>query len=207
MIPKRIIAASSNKHKVSQLATVAKEFGISIVSAIDIQKELNLSPPPEVEESGSTYGENALLKAEAYWHWAKVPCLSDDSGLEVEILDGRPGIFSARYGGEGLSDKQRCQLLLEELKRTESASAVSNRRAAFRCSLCLKIDKNTEFSTEAELGGEILFDFCGDAGFGYDPIVLIDELGKTLAEVDFQTTASVGFRAKALRRLFSEIAL
>ena len=198
----RVLIASSNRNKVAELGNVGGRFGIEIVSPPELAAKPGLGVPPDVEENGATFQENALIKAEAYLRWGGMPTLGDDSGLEVEILDSRPGIFSARYGGPGLNDADRIQKLLKEVRQEEAARGVSNRRAAFVCSLVLLTPEGGRFSSDYRLAGTILDEPRGSNGFGYDPIVLIDELGKTLAEVDFEITCTKGFRARAAEQLF-----
>ena len=195
---KRILAATTNKNKLKELQTVAKEFSIEIIAPSELK--LN-SAIPVVEETGKTYIENAVLKAKAFATWANLPALGDDSGLEVAALDRRPGVYSARYGGEGLSDAERCHKLLEELK----ASGSPDRTAYFCCQLVLFYPNGAMLSADSSLKGKILDNFQGNKGFGYDPIVLIEKLGKTLAEVEFEVTCSQGFRSEAANKLFSEL--
>ena len=133
-----------------------------------------------------------------------MPALGDDSGLDVDALNGCPGIFSARYAGEDATDAERIAKLLEEL-RTNGAVTKENRSARFRCALALVYpDGRTEFA-ESSLEGHILGESQGTAGFGYDPIVYLESIGSTLAEVDFDVTCTRGFRALAAKKLFSKL--
>jgi len=134
-----------------------------------------------------------------------MPAIGDDSGLEISALGGRPGVFSARYAGEGASDKVRMAKVLAELAELELAAPGLDRRACFRCTLVLAYPNGAVLWAEGELKGTILYEPRGDKGFGYDPIVLIDELGQTLAEVDFSITCENGFRARAARELFGKL--
>lgn len=200
-----ILAATSNANKVKELQIVASEFGIEIVSAKQLQETKNLLPPPEVEETASTYRGNALLKARAYAKWANLPALADDSGLEVVCLDNRPGVLSARYAGVGSSDKEKIEKLISEIAHLEKEKGKVDRSAYFCCSLSLYVSEDEIYSAETKLKGFVLDSPKGDKGFGYDPIILIEKLGKTLAEVDFEVTCKQGFRAEALRELFRQI--
>ena len=195
----RIVVASANKNKILELQTVAKDFAVELLSPAQAAAEMKLPDPPDVTEDGQTYFENARKKAAAFARWARMPALGDDSGLEVSALGNRPGIQSARYAGAGASDEQKIDKLLNEL------GANPQRAACFRCILVLAYPSGELVSSEGELKGQILHQRQGTNGFGYDPIVLIDELGLTLAEVDFSVTCTHGFRAKAAQRLFSSL--
>lgn len=203
---RKIVIASNNRYKIKELKTVAKAYPFSLLSPEEASLSLSLeNPPPQVEEIGTTYYENALLKAQAFSAWCGIPALGDDSGLEVTALGGRPGVHSARYAGEGANAAERIEALLRELKGLEEVRAERNRQAFFTCTLVLSYPDKSLLWTEARLEGRVL-DVCrGKDGFGYDPIVEICDLGLTLAEVDFAVTCSRGFRAKAARRLFEAL--
>lgn len=198
-----IVIASGNQDKIKELKLIAKPFGLNLLSPKEAIGFYGLSIEPQVEEVGKTYQENAELKARAYYDWSGISAIADDSGLEVEALDNRPGLYSARYGGEGLNSKQRMEKLLNEM------SGIENRKAHFCCSLAFVYSDNASRTqslfSHSKMEGEILHDFQGEGGFGYDPIMKIKSLGKTLAEVDFETTCEVGFRALAAKELFGKI--
>jgi XTP/dITP diphosphohydrolase len=198
-----IVIASGNQDKIRELKLIAKPFGLNLLSPKEATALYALSAEPEVDEVGKTYQENAELKARAYFNWSGISAIADDSGLEVEALNGRPGLYSARYGGEGLSPKQRMEKLLGEMKE------VQNRTAHFCCSLAFVYRSDSgkigSIFSSSKMQGEILKDFQGTGGFGYDPIMKIKSLGKTLAEIDFATTCEVGFRALAAKELFGKI--
>lgn len=203
---KTILAATLSKHKLMELQTVAKQFGIEIISPIEL---LRASPElisvPKVEENEKTYSANAYLKASAFSKWSGMTALGDDSGLEVAALDNRPGVYSARYAGEKASDIDRINKILTELNVLLDKNPDTDLSACFRCSLSLVYPNEKVLESESCLSGRILMQPRGNKGFGYDPIVYIDELGSTLAEVDFSVTCSRGFRAKAAYQLFSNI--
>ena len=201
----RILAATGNANKLAELRTVAREFAHEIVSPKELQRERNLPPPPDVEENGTTFATNALLKAVAFMQWGAMPTLGDDSGLEVAALDNQPGVFSARYAGEGASDNDRIQKVLRELDAKCSTNPALNRYASFRCALVLLLPDGGKYEAEGMLAGKILEQPRGDKGFGYDPIVYLDDLGSTLAEVEFEVTCQKGFRAIAARKLFASL--
>ncbi|MCB0323474.1 MAG: hypothetical protein KDD69_07870 [Bdellovibrionales bacterium] len=199
-----LLAATGNRNKIRELDVIAGEFGIRMLAPDEYARAHGLSDPPRPVEDEPTFYGNALLKARAFAAWGQMPALADDSGLEVDALGGRPGVHSARYGGAGASDADRCRKLLGELAALSKEKTII-RSARFRCSLVLASPTGECISEESSLEGEILQEFRGDGGFGYDPIVLINDLGKTLAEVDFEVTCRCGFRALAARRLFGMV--
>lgn len=200
-----IVAATSNRNKLAELRTVASEHGISILSPADVRERFSLPPPPDVAEDDPTFVGNARLKSQAFLAWSGIASLGDDSGLEVFALDGRPGVRSARYAGPGASDADRMRRVVEELDRALAIDPSKDRTAQFRSVLVLTRPDGRELIAEGTLRGEILQEPRGSGGFGYDPIVHIFELGKTLAEVDFAVTCRDGFRAKAMRSLIDQI--
>ncbi len=151
------------------------------------------SQPMDVEETGSTYRANAALKAKAYFDTFGLPVLSDDSGLEVDALEGKPGVFSARFGGESLSWIERWEKL-----KTAMALRPETRFAQFRCVLCYFDGKHQSFF-EGLAPGEIVFPPRGDKGFGYDPIFYSADLKKTFAEASFEEKLRHSHRGLALQ--------
>lgn len=149
--------ASGNKHKAEELEKLFT--GIAIVPA---PKKM------EIEESGKTFQENAWLKAQGYFNLLKSPVLADDSGLLVDALPGELGVHTARFGGEGLSDRERFEYLLDKLSDVPEG----NRQASFVCYLCLILSESETFFFEGRLSGMIAKRASGDKGFGYDPIFL-----------------------------------
>ncbi len=201
-LPDPIVVATTSLHKLAELQTVARQFDLRLISPDDCRKQYSLGPWPEVEEVGSTFQENARIKAAAFFRWSGIASLGDDSGLEVDALEGRPGIFSARYAGEGASDRQRIAKVIAELKDLTSADTPSGRSARFRCSLALCTSPDEYLESDGSLEGYILQEPRGTGGFGYDPIVYINAIGSTLAEIDFERTCREGFRAIAAQKLF-----
>lgn len=154
----------------------------------------------EVVEDGDSYLANARLKAQAIAELVGGWALADDSGLEVDALDGRPGIHSARYGGDGLDDRQRYELLLAEMK------GVAERAARFRCTLVLAHPDGRECAADGTLEGDIALLPAGDGGFGYDPIFAATPLGgRILAEVSREEKAAVSHRAAAMQALLEKL--
>lgn len=211
MTHQTILVASGNKHKIRELQYSAEQFGIELLSPAQAAERLALTSPPEVEETADSYLGNALLKANAYCRWSGLPALGDDSGLEVAALDGRPGIHSARYAGPGSSDRDKMEKLLAEVAAAagdyEDGNSQSRKRrsALFRCVLAIVYPNGQRDNAEGVLHGHVLGTPRGNKGFGYDPVVYIDELGATLAEVDFEVTCRRGFRARAAQALFAKV--
>lgn len=150
---------------------------------------------PDVEETGLTFRENALLKANALAAVSGQWALADDSGLEVDALDGAPGIHSARYAGKGASDDANLQKLLTELQGTHRC------RARYRCVLALIKPSGEVLTAEGALEGEIVAAPLGQGGFGYDPIFWLPRLGKTVAQLSFEDKQRLSHRAQAAQRL------
>ena len=155
-----LLLASGNTHKAQEFAEL---FSPQIITVKAAPEKL------EVDETGASYFANALLKAQAYYEKFKVPVLADDSGLSVEALSGELGVMSARFGGEGLSDKERALLLLSRL------SDKQNRNAFFTCVLCIYLNPKEIFYFEGRMKGKIGLTYQGSAGFGYDPVFIPDE--------------------------------
>lgn len=166
-----LILASSNAHK-------AEEF-----SELFDPKLITVKAAPskiEVVEDGETYFENALLKAKAYYDKFKVPVIADDSGINVAALPNELGLHSARFGGDGLTDRDRAELLLKKL------DGVANRDAYFSCVLCVYFNEKEIFYFEGRMGGVVGYTYRGSTGFGYDPVFIPTEKmeeGLTVAEL------------------------
>lgn len=199
----QFVVASGNLNKIKELQSVATTYGLELFSPHQVRAIRRLHDPPFVVEDGNTYAENAMKKAIAYSDWCGLPAIGDDSGLEVEALDGAPGLLSARYSGEGATDDTNIDKLWTDLKVKgyPNGEIVT---ARFVCSLVLVFDDRF-YHADGELTGEILFERQGTNGFGYDPVVKIDELGCTLAQISFDEVCRVGFRAKAARALFDKL--
>lgn len=186
------VLASGNSHK-------AKELGELFDSSI-----ISISPAPEqveVEETGSSFSQNAALKAHAYWGQLGRPTISDDSGLVVEALPGELGVTSARFGGEGLSDRARAELLLEKMAGKKGV----DRSAHFVCVLSFYFSPDEVFFFEGRMDGEIATDYRGEYGFGYDPVFIPThhQGDQTLAELpDWKKEHSHRAQAAALAQRF-----
>ncbi|MNS27826.1 dITP/XTP pyrophosphatase [compost metagenome] len=187
----RVILASSNAHKLEELQAL---FGSAGAFSFE------LAPSPlEVEETGTTFAANAALKAEAYAQAFGLPALADDSGLCVDALDGRPGVYSARYAP---TDAERIAKLLGELDGVPEAE----RTAAFVCAMALRFPDGQLISVEGRCPGVIVDAPRGQGGFGYDPVFLVPSLGKTFAELTAAEKNTVSHRAIATSRLRDALA-
>ncbi|MCC6220774.1 MAG: non-canonical purine NTP pyrophosphatase [Deltaproteobacteria bacterium] len=200
-----IVVATTNNHKYLELNAVARRFGVKLISLDAACKIKNLGPMPEIIESGSSYMENAFLKAVAALNFTGMAAIGDDSGLEVEALGGRPGLRSARYLGVNATYTERMTALVDELKLVEVETGNKNRTAHYVCALVLLFPDGKKFEVQSSLKGCILDKPLGNGGFGYDPIVWIDSLNATLAQVEFEVTCEKGFRAMAAERLFAKV--
>jgi XTP/dITP diphosphohydrolase len=155
------------------------------------------SQAPDVVEDGLTFRENAIKKACALGAWSGRPTLAEDSGLEVTALGGQPGVYTARFGGPGLTPHQRCQHLLDRLRGVPDAE----RQAAFRCVAVLVDPNGSMVVREGHCRGRIGHTLQGNAGFGYDPLFIVPELGQTLAELSPRDKDLVSHRAQALQAM------
>ncbi|MGH7848799.1 MAG: XTP/dITP diphosphatase [Thermodesulfobacteriota bacterium] len=184
-----IVLATGNKGKLREFKGLLGGVFGNIVS-------LNyLESPPGVIEDGETFRANALKKARAIASYSGMPALADDSGLEVEALDGRPGVYSARYAGEGATDRDNINKLLAELRGT------GNRKARFVCFLALVTPEGKEITAEGSCGGVILTEPRGEGGFGYDPVFFLPEYNKTMAEIAPELKNKISHRARACESL------
>ncbi|NOQ46618.1 MAG: XTP/dITP diphosphatase [Desulfobulbaceae bacterium] len=187
-----IVLATGNKNKVKEFQKLLKDFSVQIKYLKDY------GPLPPVVEDGETFDANAYKKAHHYARVLGLPCLADDSGLLVEALDGRPGVYSARYSGEDATDRDNCEKLLEEMKNKD------NRAAHFECVLSLATPGGPALTWEGRCDGEITTERRGESGFGYDPIFLYKDFGKTFAEVSMEEKSKVSHRGRALAEFASE---
>lgn len=187
-----IVLATTNKNKIKEFQEMVKDLPVEIKSVADF------GPILECIEDGATFDDNAYKKA---LHTAKIlglPAIADDSGLEVEALDGAPGVYSARYAGESATDEDNCEKLLTEMKGQE------NRKASFTCVLSIAVPSGPALTYEASCEGTILEEKQGDSGFGYDPLFFYEPLKKSFAECGMEEKNKVSHRGKALAELKSE---
>ncbi|MGN0795926.1 MAG: RdgB/HAM1 family non-canonical purine NTP pyrophosphatase [Christensenellales bacterium] len=188
-----LIIATNNKGKLKEFREILKDKFDNIYGLAE--KNIDI----EIEETGETFQENALIKAKTIAEIADMPALGDDSGLCVEALGGAPGIFSARYAGEECDWKQN------NLKIVKDMQGVENRNAYFISSLVLYYPDGKTVTAEGRTYGKLLESPRGENGFGYDPLFLSDELGVTFAEADADVKNKVSHRAKAINALLKQL--
>ena len=183
----KLIIATSNEHKIKEIKNIFKD---SIKEIFPIPSDIG-----EIIENGNTFIENSLIKARAVYNHTKLPSLADDSGLCVNALDGRPGIYSARYGGENLGYKEKMRMLLDELKDKK------DRTAYFITSAVCVLDDNYYIALEGIVNGKIIENPRGFDGFGYDPIFQPDGYNMTYAEMNLEEKNSMSHRAIAMKKM------
>ena len=184
----KLLIATNNKGKVKELHDLLKDTGIELITPSEIHLEL------EVVEDGSTYAENATKKAIAFARASGLVSLADDSGLEVDALDGAPGLYSARYSPKpNASDADRREYLLQNLQDKPRPWT-----ASFHATIAIAIPNGETHLTEGICEGEILHKERGTGGFGYDPIFLLPEMGKTMAELSMDEKNRLSHRARAV---------
>ncbi len=186
-----VIVATKNRGKVREVRRALKGLELKIYSLNDF------SDIPEIEEDGKSFHENALKKARFYSTYFGKLTIADDSGLEVDGLKGLPGIYSARYAGEGASDREKNQKLLREMGEIP----ISKRGARFRCVIAMVSHDGIEAVAEGSCRGRIGFRGVGKKGFGYDPVFVLPQYGKTMAQLTLEEKNRVSHRGKALRKL------
>lgn len=186
----QILLATTNKGKIRELEDLLKNTDIAIMSLSDLPDYI------EVAETGKTFAENAFIKARAVCALSQIVTLADDSGLEVDALDGAPGVYSARYAGEPKSDQRNIDKLLKDLEGIPE----EKRTARFRCCLAVVCPDGREYVTEGSVEGRILFAEKGNDGFGYDPVFYLPDMGKTMAELSLDQKNELSHRAKAFAK-------
>ena len=182
----KFVLASNNAKKLTEMAAILGELGVEVVSPRDLGIHI------EVEETGTTFAENAMLKAKAICEAAQLPAIADDSGLCVDALNGGPGVYSARYGGEGLDDVGRYRLLLESMR------GQTTRAAHFACAIACAFPDGKTLTAEGRCDGTIAFAPMGEGGFGYDPVFFVPEYRKTFGQLTAEEKSSISHRGRAL---------
>lgn len=183
----KFILATHNPGKLREMADILSHLGVEVVSPADVGITV------EVEETGATFAENAMLKAKAICAASGLPAIADDSGLCVDALNGGPGVYSARYGGEGLDDKGRYTLLLNSMR------GQTTRAAHFACAIACAFPGGKTLTAEGRCDGAIAFAPLGEGGFGYDPVFLVPEKGKTFGQLTAEEKSEISHRGRALR--------
>jgi len=193
---KQILLATNNSGKIDELQKI-----LGFLSGIELISPAELGLDLKVEESGSTYLENAQIKAEAFSKASGMISLADDSGLEVDALNGAPGLYSARFSPKkGANDKDRRDHLLEKLSDHDRPW-----KAHFTAAVVVAIPEKLPIIGTGECYGEIVPDEIGGGGFGYDPIFFISEFGKTMAELDSDTKNRISHRGKAVQAISQKL--
>jgi XTP/dITP diphosphohydrolase len=191
-----IIAASNNQKKLAEMKDILSRLGVNVIS--QAQAGITVSP----EETGSTFEENARIKAETVMKLSAMPAVADDSGLEVKALDGEPGIYSARYGGDKCkSDADRTALLLSNMQDKEQ------REAKFVSCIACVFPNGDVITARGEICGQISYSPRGSGGFGYDPVFFIPEYGKTMAELDPELINHISHSASSLTAFRNNLAI
>ncbi len=185
-----IVLATKNKGKVAEFKEMLRDYPVQILSICDFDKEFN------IVEDGESFAENALKKARVIAEETGYMAVADDSGLEVDALDGKPGIYSARFAGENATDKDNNDKLLKLLHGIER----EGRTARFQCAIALIPPQGDSYVFEGKCEGLIGFRLQGEAGFGYDPLFIIPAYGKTFAELGSDIKNTISHRAKAMQK-------
>lgn len=193
MDPNRtLVIATTNAGKTAEIRALLVDFPIAIKNLSDF------GPIPPVVEDGDTFEDNAYKKASFTARVLGLPALADDSGLVVDALDGAPGVLSARYGGEGASDADRCSKLLTALE------GVADRKAAFECVISIAVPTGPALTYDGRCEGEILKAPAGENGFGYDPVFFYPPMQKSFAQLSREEKGQVSHRGKALQEICAE---
>ena len=192
---KRIIFATSNEGKMKEIRLIMEDSGYEVVSL----KEAGISA--DIEENGTTFEENAVIKASAIAKLTGEPAMADDSGLEVDYMDKAPGIYSARFLGEDTSYDIKNNYILDQLKDVP----LPQRSARFVCAIALAYPDGKVLTKRATIEGYIGYGIRGENGFGYDPIFMVPEFDKTTAELSIEEKNKISHRAKALMAMKEEL--
>ncbi len=191
----KIVLATRNKNKVEEIRQILKIYlSDEIFSQLEILSSDNFNIP-HIDEDGETYEKNALKKAREVYKVTGLPSVADDSGIEVEFLGGRPGVFSARYAGKDATDEENNKKLLKELENVP----IERRKAKFKCVIAY-VDQDGENIFYGETSGRIIFEPRGDGGFGYDPLFLPDGFDLTYAQLPKEVKNRISHRSKALQK-------
>jgi len=185
-----LLLATTNRHKLEEYRAIFSDLPFTLLSLYDVHLDIH------VEETGTTFAENAALKARAYAQASGLLALADDSGLEIDALGGAPGVYSARFAGSETSYEERFRLILERLK----GLPMEQRAARFRCSIAIAEPAGYCREVEGTIEGVIADSPRGDHGFGYDPIFLVPELGKTTAEIAPEHKNRISHRGRAAQQ-------
>ena len=189
----KFVLASANPGKVKEMRSILSDIGIEVVSRDELGIDI------DVEETGETFFENALLKAKAICKISGLPAIADDSGLVVSALGGQPGIYTSSYGGDHLNNEERYKYLLKNMENME------HRAAKFVCNTVCVFTDGTIISSEGECLGEIALAQQGEGGFGYDPVFIPKDMQRTMAQLSPQEKNEISHRGKAIRELADKL--
>lgn len=192
---KKVIIATQNKGKARDFEALLSPLGYEVLTLLDVAEDL------DIEETGTTFEDNAILKAEGVCKVLQTTVIADDSGLEIDALDGEPGVYSARYAGEAKSDEANIDKVLEKMAGVPE----EERSARFRCVLAVASPGKTTETFPGFCEGTILTERRGENGFGYDPIFYVPKLEKSMAELTPQEKAAISHRGNAIRTLKTEM--
>lgn len=187
----KVLLATQNRGKVKELQELIAGEDIEVISLGDLEEW------EEVEETGATFAENAAMKARIAAQRTGLVSIADDSGLEVDAIQGAPGVYSARYAGEPKDDEKNNDKLLKELEDVPE----EQRTARFRCALVVASPTGEEFLTEGVVEGRILNERRGKEGFGYDPLFYLPDFGRTMAQLNLSQKNKISHRAQAFRQV------
>ncbi|WP_078555406.1 XTP/dITP diphosphatase [Bacillus alkalicellulosilyticus] len=186
-----LLVATKNKGKVKEFEAILQPKGFRVLSLFDYPKI------PEIEETGVTFAENALIKAKAMAELFQKPAIADDSGLSVDALGGEPGVYSARYAGEAKDDNENVKKVLDKLGQVKN----EDRTAHFHCAIAIASPNGQSKVFEGTCSGVITKEPIGENGFGYDPIMYIPSHQKTMAQMSAEEKNKISHRAKALEKM------
>ena len=189
----KFVLATHTPGELKEMSSISSRFGVEAVSP----KELGITV--DVEETGTTFAEHAMLKAKTICAAAGLPAIADDSGLCVDALNGGPGAYSARYGGEGLDDKGRYTLLLNSMR------GQATRAAHFTCSIACAFPNGDTLTAEGQVQGTIAFAPMGEGGFGYDPVFFYPPLAKTFGQLTAEEKSTISHRGQALKEFSAKL--
>lgn len=193
----KAVLASNNKHKLVEIKTMLEGKFEDILTLKDLNIDI------EIEENGSTFEENSYIKASTIAKMTGMPAIADDSGLCVAVLNGEPNIYSARYAGEPCDDAKNNKKLLDKIHALEKDGQV-DRTAYFQSVVVLCYPDGSYISGSGRTYGKIIDEYRGNNGFGYDPLFLSDELGKTFGEAVMEEKNTISHRSRALKDLLSK---
>ena len=192
----KVVLASKNRHKLEEISKITEKFDMELVLQSDLGVDI------DVEENGTTFEENSLIKAKAVMEATGLPALADDSGIAVDALNGEPGIYSARYGfDDSLDDWGRLELLLKNTEHVPDGQ----RQAQFICVITMITPDGKVIQARGEIHGELLREARGENGFGYDPIFYYPPMGKSTAEMSPEEKNQVSHRANALNVFYEKL--